>query len=138
MVFFKLGKILFLYRRAVGVNMRDAASAAIAGLALSHTIAKAVLFGMVTRSIPFFRTPKMRSNHGLLLALAKAREEAFVMLLLWGAALGIAITQPQPGLDVMFWVAVLLIQSLPYVAALAMAMLSSLPKPEQHAQAKPA
>ena len=136
--FFKLGKILFLYRRAVGVNMRDAASAAIAGLALSHTIAKAVLFGMVTRSIPFFRTPKMRSNHGLLLALAEAREEAFVMLLLWGAALGIAITQPQPGLDVMFWVAVLLIQSLPYVAALAMAMLSSLPKPEQHAQAKPA
>ncbi len=127
---FKLGKILFLYRRAVGVNLRDATAAAVAGLALSHTIAKAVLFGFVTRSIPFFRTPKMRSNHGLFKALAEAREEVFIMLLLWGAALGITLTQPHPGLDVAFWVGMLLVQSLPYLAALVMALLSSLP-PEQ-------
>ncbi|MGK9065125.1 glycosyltransferase [Stutzerimonas chloritidismutans] len=135
---FKLGKILFLYRRAVGVNMRDAMSAAVAGLALSHTIAKAVLFGLVTRSIPFFRTPKLRSSHGLLVALAEAREEAFVMILLWGAALGICLSQKQPGLDVTFWVVVLLVQSLPYLAALIMALLSSLPKPSAEALGEPA
>lgn len=128
---FKLGKILFLYRRAVGVSMRDAMAAAVAGLALSYTIAKAVLFGLVTSSIPFFRTPKMRSSHGLLVALAEAREEAFVMLLLWGAALGIPLTQPQVGLDVLFWVGVLLVQSLPYLAAVGMALLSSLPRPQE-------
>lgn len=127
---FKLGKILFLYRRAVGVNMRDAIAAAVAGLALSHTIAKAVLYGFVTRSIPFFRTPKMRSSHGLLVALAEAREEVFVMLLLWGAAFGITLTQPQPSLDVYFWVGVLLVQSLPYLAALLMALLSARPQVE--------
>ena len=93
--------------------------------------------GFVTRSIPFFRTPKMRSSHGLLVALAEAREEVFIMLLLWGAAAGISLTQPQPGLDVYFWVGVLLVQSLPYLAALFMALLSSLPRPEQSADEVP-
>ena len=125
---FKLGKILYLYRRAVGVTLKDAFSAALAGLALSHTIAKAVLYGFCTSSIPFFRTPKMRSNHGLLLALAEAREEVFIMFLLWGAAAGIAVVQGIPSPDVMFWVAMLLVQSLPYLAALIMALLSSLPR----------
>jgi hypothetical protein len=124
---FKIGKIIFLYRRVVGVSLRDASFAALAGLALSYTIAKAVLYGFFTQGIPFFRTPKMRSNHGLLKAIAEAREELFTMLLLWGAALGITLTQPLPGYDVYFWVATLLVQSLPYLAAVIMAMISSLP-----------
>lgn len=128
---FKVGKILFLYRRAVGVDLKDAFYAAIAGLALSHTIAKAVLYGFFTSSIPFFRTPKMASNHGILVALAEAREEVFIMLLLWGAAAGIALVQGFPSTDVIFWVVVLLIQSLPYLAALIMALLSSLPKKQE-------
>ena len=128
---FKVAKIVFLYRRAVGVNLKDAFCAALAGLALSHTIAKAVLYGFFTTSIPFFRTPKMASNHGLMVALAEAREEVFIMLLLWGAAVGIAIVQGLPSADVKFWVAMLLVQSLPYLAALIMALLSSLPKPQE-------
>lgn len=126
---FKLGKIVFLYQRAVGVNLKDAFCAAVAGLALSHTIAKAVLYGLFTTTIPFFRTPKMRSSHGFLVALAEAREEVFIMLLLWGAVVGITIAQGLPSADVKFWVATLLVQSLPYLAAVIMAMLSSLPKP---------
>ncbi|MDI9101417.1 beta-(1-3)-glucosyl transferase, partial [Pseudomonas aeruginosa] len=105
--------------------------AALAGLSLSHTIAKAVLYGFVTRGIPFFRTPKMRSSHGLLVALAEAREEVFVMLLLWGAAAGIVAVQGVPSRDLLIWVAMLLVQSLPYLAALVMALLSSLPKPRE-------
>ncbi len=128
---FKVGKILFLYRRTVGVDLRDSFFAALAGLALSHTIAKAVLYGFVTRGIPFFRTPKMRSSHGLLVALAEAREEVFVMLLLWGAAAGIVAVQGVPSRDLLIWVAMLLVQSLPYLAALVMALLSSLPKPRE-------
>lgn len=127
---FKVGKILFLYRRAVGVDLKDALFAAVAGLALSYTIAKAVLYGFVTRGIPFFRTPKMASSSGLMKALAEAREEVFVMLLLWGAALGIGLAQGLPSMDVLFWIGVLLIQSLPYLAALIMALLSSLPRPK--------
>ncbi|MES2817876.1 MAG: glycosyltransferase [Pseudomonadota bacterium] len=135
---FKVAKILFLYQRAVGVNLKDACAAALAGLALSHTIAKAVLYGLFTSSIPFFRTPKMASNHGIMVALAEAREEVFIMLLLWGAAIGIGFVQGFPSADVKFWVVMLLVQSLPYLAALVMALLSSLPKPVQAAAAQPA
>ncbi|NNJ17158.1 glycosyltransferase [Pseudomonas putida CSV86] len=135
---FKVGKIVFLYRRAVGVNLKDAFAAALAGLALSHTIAKAVLYGFFTSSIPFFRTPKNADSHGLLVALSEAREELFIMLLLWGAAAGIYLVQGLPSNDMRFWVAMLLVQSLPYVAALVMAMLSSLPKPAEAVEQAPA
>ena len=128
---FKVGKMLYLYRRAVGVSLTDALYAAVAGLALSYTIAKAVLFGFVTRSIPFFRTPKLASRSGLFKALAEAREEVFVMLLLWCAAAGLLLTEDNPGGDLYFWVLVLLVQSLPYLAALIMALLSSLPARER-------
>jgi exo-beta-1,3-glucanase (GH17 family)/cellulose synthase/poly-beta-1,6-N-acetylglucosamine synthase-like glycosyltransferase len=134
--FFKVAKIIFLYRRAVGVNLKDAFAAALAGLALSHTIAKAELYGFFTSSMPFFRTPKNADSHGLLVAIAEAREELFIMLLLWGAAAGIYLVQGLPSSDMRFWVAMLLVQSLPYLAALVMALLSSLPKPE-HKMAEP-
>ncbi|MCH4874133.1 glycosyltransferase [Pseudomonas sp. TMW22091] len=135
---FKVGKIIFLYRRAVGVNLKDAFSAALAGLALSHTIAKAVLYGFFTSSIPFFRTPKNADNHGFWVAISEAREEVFIMLLLWGAALGIFFVQGLPSNDMRFWVVMLLVQSLPYLAALIMAFMSSLPKPVEAPEQHPA
>ena len=135
---FKVGKIIFLYRRAVGVNLKDAFAAALAGLALSHTIAKAVLYGFFTTSIPFFRTPKNADNHGFWVAISEAREEVFIMLLLWGAAVGIFFVQGLPSNDMRFWVVMLLVQSLPYLAALIMAFMSSLPKPVEEAQEQPA
>ena len=135
---FKVGKIIFLYRRAMGVNLKDAFAAALAGLALSHTIAKAVLYGFFTTSIPFFRTPKNADNHGFWVAISEAREEVFIMLLLWGAALGIFFVQGLPSNDMRFWVVMLLVQSLPYLAALVMAFMSSLPKPVEAPEELPA
>ena len=123
--FFKFGKIMFLYRRALRVGPLRSLQAAIAGLALSHTIAKAVLYGLFTKTIPFFRTPKMASNHGFWMAMSEAREEVFIMLLLWGAALGITLVQGFPSSDVQLWVVMLLVQSLPYLAALFMALVSA-------------
>ena len=135
---FKVGKIIFLYRRAVGVNLKDAFAAALAGLALSHTIAKAVLYGFFSTSIPFFRTPKNADNHGFWVAISEAREEVFIMLLLWGAAVGIFFVQGLPSNDMRFWVVMLLVQSLPYLAALVMAFMSSLPKPVEAPEELPA
>ena len=59
------------------------------------------------------------------------------MLLLWGAALGIFLVQGIPSNDMRFWVTMLLVQSLPYLAALIMAFLSSLPKPAAVQEAAP-
>ena len=88
-----------------------------------------MLYGFVTRGIPFFRTPKMRSSHGLLVALAEAREEVFVMLLL-GAAAGIVAVQGVPSRDLLIWVAMLLVQSLPTWRRWSWPC-SSLPKPRE-------
>ncbi|MBV8401362.1 MAG: cellulose synthase, partial [Acetobacteraceae bacterium] len=76
---FKLAKLVHLYRVRVGANFRQTLAAAIAGLALTHTIGRATVKGLVTRSEPFFRTPKKRRNSGLWHALAAAREETFMM-----------------------------------------------------------
>ncbi|WP_168184479.1 glycosyltransferase [Pseudomonas sp. Bc-h] len=126
----KISKTLHLYQRLVGLDLRDAMAAVVAGLALYHTIARAVMSGLFTRNMPFFRTPKNADSHGLLVAISEVREELFIMLLLWGAALGICLVQGLPSNDMRFWVTMLLVQSLPYLAALIMAFLSSLPKPK--------
>ena len=67
---FKLAKLVHLYRVRVGANFRQTVAAAIAGLALTHTIGTAVVKGLFTRSEPFFRTPKGGESARLLQALA--------------------------------------------------------------------
>ncbi|MGV8375941.1 hypothetical protein ACV341_23860, partial [Pseudomonas aeruginosa] len=42
-----------------------------------------------------------------------------------------ALNRHDAGRDLLIWVAMLLVQSLPYLAALVMALLSSLPKPRE-------
>jgi hypothetical protein len=100
----------------------------LAGLALSHTIAKAMLLGMVTRGRPFLRTPKLEHSLALVKALASAREEMLFMLALWGAAAGIFMKHGSDTLDLLLWIIVLIVQSLPYLAAVLMALVSGLPR----------
>ena len=63
-------------------------------------------------------------------ALATGDMTAYVSLGLFTAA-GIVAVQGVPSRDLLIWVAMLLVQSLPYLAALVMALLSSLPKPRE-------
>ncbi len=125
----KVAKILYLYIRHMRVPFSTSFGAAIAGLALSHTIGKAVAFGMVTRSIPFFRTPKMSSHGGAWQAIAEAREELYVMLLLWGSAAGMVMMNRLDSADANAWLAMLLVQSLPYLAAVIMSGLAVMAAP---------
>jgi hypothetical protein len=131
---FKLVKLLHLYRTRVGATFTQTIAAALAGLGLSHTIGAAMLSGLVQRDRPFFRTPKQAPRHALGQALAAAREEAFLMLGLWIAAFGVSripdFDGDLPGLlgspDLTVWVTVLLIQSLPYAAAVIASLISAL------------
>jgi exo-beta-1,3-glucanase (GH17 family)/cellulose synthase/poly-beta-1,6-N-acetylglucosamine synthase-like glycosyltransferase len=128
---FKVGKILFVYRIVVKVSLVESLLAALAGLALSHSIAKAIIYGVFTSSMPFFRTPKMANNHGIWRAFGEAREEIFIMTLLWLAAFGIAYMNDTSTWDVKLWIFVLLMQSISYFAALVMALLSAMPPSQQ-------
>ncbi|HEX6571705.1 MAG TPA: glycosyltransferase [Steroidobacteraceae bacterium] len=134
---FKLAKLLHLYRTRVGANLRQTVSAALAGLSLSHTIGTAMLSGLVNRDQPFFRTPKRAARHAWLQGLAAAREEAFLALGLWFAAFAVShipeVDGSLTGLvgspDLSVWVAVLLIQSIPYAAAVVLSVVSCLELP---------
>ncbi len=128
---FKLAKLTHLYRVRVGANLRQTIAAAVAGLALTHTIGLASIKGLLTKSEPFFRTPKGGTTAGLWHALAAAREETLMMagLLLSAWAVSRSSTPQNAGPDRMAWVIVLIIQSVPYASALIVSLASAFPLP---------
>lgn len=129
--FFRIGKTLYLYRKLIDVDFKGALMAVVAGMSLHHTIAKAVLYGVFTSRLPFIRTPKYADRHGFLLALVQAREELLMMMALWAVAVGIVFHGPQAGAQTYCWISMLLVQSLPYLAALMMAGLSAQSSPSE-------
>ena len=136
---FRLVKLAHLYTTRVGANFRQTAAAAIAGLALSHTIGTAVVKAVFTQREPFRRTPKDSRSYSLLEGLAAARAEtvflgsmlALAYVLTHQVSIGshfhLGIPEELKGPDLSVWVAVMLIQSVPYAAALMMSFLSVLP-----------
>ncbi|MBS0421622.1 MAG: glycosyltransferase [Proteobacteria bacterium] len=130
---FKLGKLAHLYRVRVGANIRQTFAAAVAGLALTHTIGTAVLKGLFTRGEPFFRTPKNSGTQRVLQALGAARDETLIMVGLWLCAWGVSssTTYQTRGPDRIAWVVVLLIQSVPYLSSLLVSLASAFPLPSK-------
>jgi exo-beta-1,3-glucanase (GH17 family)/cellulose synthase/poly-beta-1,6-N-acetylglucosamine synthase-like glycosyltransferase len=128
---FKLAKLVHLYRVRVGANFRQTAAAAIAGLALTHTIGTAVVKGLFTRGEPFFRTPKKGDSQRVLQALGAARDETIMMFGLWLSAWGVShvTTWQTRGPDRFAWIVVLLVQSVPYASSLIVSLASAFPLP---------
>jgi len=134
---FKLAKLIHLYHVRVGANSRQTLAAAVAGLALTHTIGKAAIKGLLTRDEPFFRTPKQGHSPGLAGALLAAREETLMMLGLLLSAWGVAHAPQAAGLDRvalagpdrLAWIVVLLVQSVPYASSLLVSLMSAFPLP---------
>ncbi|TKB23227.1 glycosyltransferase [Desulfopila sp. IMCC35006] len=122
---FKIAKMFYIYRSRVKATMTQTIASALAGLSLSHTIAKAVIFGFMTKSLPFFRTPKIVKGRKFWHALQSAREEGLVGLALLLAAYSIYKQQGSETPDILVWVIVLLVQALPYVAAVIMSIISA-------------
>jgi cellulose synthase/poly-beta-1,6-N-acetylglucosamine synthase-like glycosyltransferase len=141
---FKLAKLAHLYAARVGANIRQTLAAALAGLALSHTIGVAVVKGLFTRNQPFFRTPKSKQPHALAEGLAAARTESLMLIAMLIAAWGLTrLPAELKGPDVSVWVAVLLIQAVPYAAAVLVSLVSASTLParwlgEIRAEARPA
>ena len=125
--FFKLIQIFALYGAKVPCGWRDRAGAAIAGLALSHTIGKAVWKGLFIRSAPFLRTPKMEDAPALLQGLVMAREELVLLCLSWTAMVAVGWVHHLATWEATLWCAVLLTQSLPYLAAVTVSVVAAFP-----------
>jgi len=135
---FKLVKLVHLYTHRVGMNVRQTCAAAIAGLALAHTIGLSVLKGLLTRNEPFFRTPKQTGPRRFLSALGTAREETLLMLALWASVLGLrTVESDMASTDLTVWIVALTIQSIPYAAALAVSLISAFRLPAALLGSKP-
>jgi exo-beta-1,3-glucanase (GH17 family)/cellulose synthase/poly-beta-1,6-N-acetylglucosamine synthase-like glycosyltransferase len=125
---FKAAKMLYLYQTRVRTSFLRTLAAGLAGLALSHTIAKAMFAGFFTRSLPFIRTPKWAASHALMRALGIVWQEALILAVLWGCAAGVYLRQTVSNMDLHLWIFVLLVQSLPYLSAVVVSFISAFPR----------
>jgi cellulose synthase/poly-beta-1,6-N-acetylglucosamine synthase-like glycosyltransferase len=121
---FKIVQLFALTAHRAPCGFRDRVGAAVAGLALSHSIGKAVWWGLFTNRLPFLRRPNMTDAPVLVRGLAMAREEFWILLVSWGALLGVAIGHYGATLETRLWCAVLFTQSLPYLAAVGVSILA--------------
>ncbi|MBU1233597.1 MAG: glycosyltransferase, partial [Proteobacteria bacterium] len=126
---FKIAKVIYLYRGVhIVTSVGETVAAAFSGLALSHTIAKAMWLGLFTDGRPFLRTPKMEKSMAFVKAIGTVSEETLFMLALWLAAGALYYTISIDTWDIILWIMMLLVQSLPYFSALCLSIISALPK----------
>lgn len=124
---FRQWRLFRLYGCEAPTTLGNRARAALGGLALSHTVAKAVFWGLLTKGRPFLRTAKYRRGPELLRALAMAREETVFLAALAVAAIGFAATNGLWHRDAWLWLAMLAVMALPYAASVALAAINGLP-----------
>ena len=123
---FKLCKMLMLYRYRLKAGLRQSFAAAIAGLAVSHTIARAMFAGMLDNNVGFFRTPKQADAHSVFRAFRAAREETLLAIALLLSAAAISLRDDTYLADTRLWIALLCVQSVPYVSSVLLSMVSSM------------
>jgi exo-beta-1,3-glucanase (GH17 family)/cellulose synthase/poly-beta-1,6-N-acetylglucosamine synthase-like glycosyltransferase len=121
----RLGLGPLLYWRRVPCGPGDIAGASLAGMGLSHTIARGVFAGLLSKEAVFKITRKAAGRAPRASWLAPVREEAglFAALL---ACITVLAWRREPGdVAVALWIGVLAMQALPYAAALACAAISA-------------
>lgn len=123
----KLIHHLFLYSTRVKCNWRQRIGSAIAGMGLTYSIGKAMWMGMLTKTIPFLRTPKCEGKAAWTAGFMMASEETALMVLQLASAAAILIAYGWNDLDARLWALVLGVQSIPYAAALVTAIVSATP-----------
>lgn len=124
---FKIMHSFVLYSARVPCTLRQRLGAAVAGMGLTHAIARAIFAGLFTKGRAFLRTPKGENSAALVRGLLMAREEGLILLALWTCAFGVAFEYGIQVREVQFWTVILLVQSIPYAAAVLHSISSALP-----------
>lgn len=135
---FKIIHAMWLYKSKVPCSLPQRIAAALAGMALTHTIACAVFKALFTSNQPFLRTPKAENKPAFIKGVLMAREELLILIALWMACMGVAWRYDLHNPEAFLWAAVLVILSLPYVAALICSLMSVIPPQKSACVTSPA
>ncbi len=125
---FKLVCNFWLYGSQVRCGLLDKLGAAIAGMALSHTVGLAVWQGLFTSGRPFVRTPKCADRPAFVQGLLMARDEIVLMAGLLCSSAAILWVFGPDNREALLWSVMLAVQSLPYIAALIASMVNAIPR----------
>ncbi len=111
-----------LYRLRVGVSARQMFGAVFAAMSMQWTVAHAVGSGVLKERLPFLRTAKggggiVRKGN------FSAFWEAIIGGLLLAGALTLVVTNYKQVHEINIFAAVMVVQSLPFVAAVAIALI---------------
>jgi len=131
----KTVKTFLLYPPKVRSGVKGALMASVAGLALTHSVAKTVIAGLFTSGKPFLRTPKCEDQALLSQALRKVWQETTLLGL---CALALLSLATGPSLDdpaIQLWMVMVSVQSIPYLATVATAAISAVSNKQREAQA---
>jgi cellulose synthase/poly-beta-1,6-N-acetylglucosamine synthase-like glycosyltransferase/exo-beta-1,3-glucanase (GH17 family) len=112
-----LGPIL--YRRTMTCPWRDILGASILSVGLAHAIARGVFTGMIKKKGVFVVTPKGWKAKGTLAFFGPIREELGMLAALTVAAVTLICQHGIHDLEAKLWIAILILQCIPYLAALA-------------------
>ena len=122
----KCFKTLSLYPPKVGSGFKGAMMASVAGLALTHTVAKAVWTGLFTSGKPFMRTPKCADPALFSQVLRVVWQETVLLVLLTVAMVSMVFDRGFEDPAIAMWMVMLGIQALPYAATFFTATVSAL------------
>lgn len=124
---FNVIRSIWMYKARVPCTLGQRLAACCAGMGLTYTIGRAVITGIFVKDRPFFRTPKCQQMSALSQALLEVRDEIVLGLMLWLGVLGILLYRPWSNTSSYLWMAAMVFQSLPYLAALGCSLISGLP-----------
>lgn len=124
---FKILRTLWLYKARVNCTVLQSLGAALSGLSLTHTVAKGTLQGLFTSGKPFMRTPKLEKQGPLIAGLAIIWQELLLLTLLLIAIRTMTTIDHFDNLNGKLWIAVLSVQTVPYIATFLVTLLSIAP-----------
>lgn len=124
---FKILRSFWLYQQRVRCGFLHTLGATLAGMALTHTVAIALWQGLFTSGRPFLRTPKCEQERPFWSGLMTIRQELILLFSLWLAAWSLLQQTNYDNLSGHLWVAVLLVQSTPYLMTLLLFLINVVP-----------
>jgi cellulose synthase/poly-beta-1,6-N-acetylglucosamine synthase-like glycosyltransferase/exo-beta-1,3-glucanase (GH17 family) len=118
-----LAHFLTLYRLRVPVKIGQMLGAMFAAMSVQWTVSRAVAQGLITEHLPFNRTSK--GGLSRMSVEFQAFWEAVICVLLWVGAAVLVVTNTKEVREIYVFAGVLILQSLPFISAVTIALLES-------------